>query len=144
MLPASVFGWDEKQLAGEAFVLGWREVVTLMFGQDKDDYTDLKYDFYQNMSTGVLTSADMINRLSDALNVQLSPGQTQAIDEFMNFQRRSCQKSSNNSTCSAGGTFYLEREIFDPNPLNVDWESGLYKIQGAMAIMMMLPDYRMK
>ena len=144
MLPPTVFGWNDKQLAGEAFVLGWREVVSLILSQDLDDYTKLKYDFYQSISGGVLTSSEMIARLSDALNVQLSPAQVQAIDDFMNFQRRSCQSWSNSSTCKAGGTFYLEREIFDPSPLNTDWESGLYKIQGAMAIMMMLPDYRMK
>jgi len=144
MLPSSVFGWNEKQLAGEAFVLGWREVVTLMLGQDKDDYTELKYDFFQSMSSGVLTSGDMLSRISDALNVQLSAGQLQALDDFMNFQRRTCQSWSNNDLCKAGAISYLEREIFDPNPLNMDWESGLYKMQGAMAIMMMLPDYRMK
>lgn len=144
MLPPTVFGWNDKQLAGEAFVLGWREVVSLMLSQDNDDYTKLKYDFYQNISAGVLTSSDLIARLSDALNVQLSAAQVQAIDEFMNFQRRTCQSWSTHPTCKAGGAFYLEREIFDPNPLNTDWESGLYKMQGAMAIMMMLPDYRMK
>lgn len=144
MLPPTVFGWNDKQLAGDAYVLGWREVVTLMLGQDNDDYSKLKYDFYSNISSGVSTSSDMISRLSNALNVQLSPGQIQAIDDFMNFQRRSCQSWSNNDTCKAGGTFYLERELFDPSPLNQDWESGLYKMQGAMAIMMMLPDYRMK
>jgi hypothetical protein len=144
MAPSTVFGWNERKLASEAYVLGWREVVTRILGQTKEDYDLLNYNFYNSIVGNVASSNEMLLKLSEILNVPLTLGQAAALDEFMNYNRRTCSSWHTNDVCKAGGTHFLERELFDPSSANTDWESGLYKVQGVMAIMMMLPDYRMK
>jgi hypothetical protein len=144
MLPPTVFGWNEKQLAGEAYVLGWRDVLIRMLSMDKESYEELKYDFYQNNLNGISNSQDLITRLSDILNVSLNANQITAMDNFMNYIRRQCQSWHNNDTCKSGASHFMERKLFDPSPQNEDGESGLFKAQGAMAILMMMPEYRMK
>lgn len=142
--PPTVFGWDEKRLAGEAFVLDWRNVAVEMLGQWNFN-KDYQYDVKAQMVNGVTSSLDAIQKYAKRLNVELTNEQVAQLDQFMNFQYRVCKDwRLNEDECKGGAPFYLEREAFDASPLNKNAWTSDYKVLGVIAALMMMPDYRMK
>ena len=144
LLPDTVFGWDSDKLAGEAFVLPWRNAVVEILEMDRDDYAEGGYDFHLRHLNGISGSSDLIDRYASWLNVTLNDQQKAHLETFLNFHRKQCRSWNRNSECQNGAETYLERELFDPSPLNQDDSTGVDKVHGLMAILMMMPEYRMK
>lgn len=140
----TVFGWDETRLAGEAYVLEWRNAALDLVAWWKDDLTDRGFDMYDQFLTGlpagVTASQGTIARLAKTFGVTLSATQTQALDNYMNYWANYCNYPQQASQgCQADG-FRYDRDLFDAHPQG-DYHT---KLQGVIAIMLMLPEYRLK
>jgi hypothetical protein len=144
LLPPTVFGWDEKQLAGEGFILGWRNAVVNLLSRGVNYYEEKEFDFKNVLLKDVATPQLAIAKYAKLFDVTLSDVQKAQLEQFMNYHRKRCWTGNTAVECRAGLTHFVEREIFDGNPANNDYESGLYKIQGLMSILLMMPEYRMK
>lgn len=141
-LPPSVFGWDEKRLAGEAFVLEGRNVFLSLLTQDSDDWkTDYGYDFHQRflatLPVGPIPALDLVNRLSTWLNVPLNQPQKNRLAEYLDFDLERCY---NTSQCG-GQRYRLIRDVFDPFPTSDNWN---YKLRGALIALTNMPNFSLK
>lgn len=143
LLPDTVFGWDEKRLSGEMFLLEWRNVSLWLLMQDKDDWkTEYGYDVHQRflatLPSNSQPSDELITRLSSWLGVSVTSSQRERMAQYLNFDLRRCY---NNSGACAGQQYELRRNIYDPYPTSSNWE---YKLRGALALLVNLPDYGVK
>jgi hypothetical protein len=144
LIPQSVFGWDEEVLAGEQYVLSWRNVVIDLVTEEKEYYLEKGYDIQKDLFSGITTGREAILNLARRLNITLTETQAVHLDQYMNFYLQNCGNNSTRPECIKGNPFYLVRELFDPSPLNENKWNSLYKMQGLIAILMMMPEYRMK
>jgi uncharacterized protein (DUF1800 family) len=144
LLPDTVFGWDVDKLAGEAFILPWRNIVSGLLEVNRKQFQEEEYPFFESLMGGLNNSTDAINRFSSWLNVELNDTQRTQLEIFMNNHRWKCQSYHNNSTCKSGGLFFTERELYDPSPLNNNDVSNLQKTLGLFAILLTTEGYRLK
>jgi hypothetical protein len=142
--PPSVFGWDEKKLAGEAFVLSWRNELNDILGK-WELRKDYNFDLNNIWLKGINTSQDLIAKYARELNLTLTPAQTQHLDYFLNYNYRICYDwRASDERCKGGAPGFIERNVFDPHPSNENLGTKDRKVQGLLALMMQLPEYRMK
>lgn len=143
--PSTVFGWNEKALAGEQYVLEWRNVILEMMTTgdwyfEEEDF-DLHARFVAPVQNDPHPSRALIDRIAGELNVTLTQAQRDHLDVYMNFERRECWgPGDDHPDCVAGNTHKLDREAFDPHP-DGEWN---YKLRGLISIIAQLPEYRMK
>jgi Protein of unknown function (DUF1800) len=145
LLPPTIFGWNEQKLASEAFVTSWRNVVETMLGRWDDFKEKTGYDFYNEVMKGVKAAPEMIEMISQRLNVTLTPEQKAQLEQYMNYQLKKCYDwRKNDAECKAGKEYYLERKMFDGSIDNKDSNTSEYKVQSLIGLLMTLAEYRMK
>ncbi len=75
-LPPTVFGIDEKQLAGESYVLAWRNALINIIEISDQDLGDDAYSLHQNFLTGIASdgaaSSKVISRVSSIFKIPLN------------------------------------------------------------------------
>ena len=145
LLPATVFGWDVNQLAGEHYVLPWRNVVISMMNRgssliDEDNY-DIRQRWFSGLGEGS-QSAAFIDRMSAWFNVSLSEHQKGQLDQYLNYYRTECRSWYVNEFGCVEGEMFLKRDVFDANPDTE--ENNIKKAQGLLAVLLTLPEYRLK
>lgn len=151
--PATVFGWSSRgDFAGQSYVLQRRNAIISILNQDLDDLKDKGFTYWDRFLQGLPTdgggSMAFINRLQSLFNVKLNPSQVAALDQFLNYDQRTCDRYSN---CAPGQQYYLSRRQFDPS---IDSEDeGRYtdtnhpyseKTRGAIAMVWMMAEAQMK
>lgn len=138
LLPPTIFGWNPQRLAGEAFVLEWRNTSLQLVLQDADDMREKGFDFKERFLTGLPTSSTpslaVIDRMSAWLNINLTAAQKATLDQYMNYTRVSCYSNCN------GQPTKVERDVFD-GALDGD---GEFKLRGLLNILATSNEYRMK
>lgn len=143
--PDTVFGWNERRLSGEPYVLPWRNVLIDYNNSSADDWRkNRNYDMYSlfvaNLPTGQTASQALIDRMAGVFGLSFTADQKAQLDQLMNFYRATCQDwNVNEYHCTVGQPF-LYRDQFDPYPTG-NWDN---KLQALMALMPMMPQYRMK
>lgn len=138
LLPPTIFGWNPERLAGEAFVLEWRNTSLLLVLQDAEQMRDQGFDFKERFLTGLPTtsapSLAVIDRMSEQLNINLTSGQRAVLDQYMNYTRQNCYQDCN------GQETHVVRDVFD-GALDGD---GEFKLRGLLNILATSNEYRMK
>jgi uncharacterized protein (DUF1800 family) len=139
---ATVFGWNERILAGESYVLAWRNVVLdIANGLGKEALQEQRgQNMHDLFLAGNPTSLETIDRVSSMLSVNVNGAQRASLDQYLNFYRTECQYWHVNERGCTEGEMFLLRDPFDSYPTG-DWES---KLQGLIAILAMQPEYRLK
>lgn len=140
----TVFGWDERQLAGEAYVLEWRNAVLRFTSRSNSDWLEQGFDcsqrFFSGIPTSLQASTALSQRFGDMLGVPLTQKQLQHLVQYLDYDYQIC---SNPSYCD-GKNFRITRRVFDPNPESDESKGGCYKARGVLTILAALPEYRMK
>lgn len=140
LLAPTVFGWDPQRLASEAFVLEWRNVVLSILTRSASTYENRNFNFHsqflQGLPTNTTPSLAAIDRFARRLGLSLTAEQVATLDQYMNWDRVRC----NGSRCG-GASHELRRSVYDPHPGNPNHET---KTRGALAILAMLDQYRVK
>ncbi len=140
LLPNTIFGWDQRKLAGEAYVLNWRNSLLSLTTQGTDSLKQKGYDMWGTLVAGLpgqrAASLEMIERMARWLEVSLNDAQIARLDQYMNYNLARCY---NPSQCG-GNQYRLDRKLFDSAP-DSDFET---KTRGLLTILSMMPDYRMK
>lgn len=140
-LPATVFGWDEKQLAGESYVFDWRDVVVRLFAQGKNSLEEQGYDIYTKLLPGQPTSMEVVDRFSSLLGLELNPNQKQVLDDYLNYSLIQCRSYHVEDYGCEVGKLFQWRDAFDSHP---QAEGGDWKAKGLLTILATLPQYRVK
>jgi len=126
--PASVFGWDEKVLAGASYIKIWRDVsnqlVTKTEGSVANYFT--KYSLRDKFWTGLSSTDQLVDRLSRTFNVPLNNSQRGFLKNYLDTQPRAGGDPQSSPFSTAGATQQEER------------------IKGAIAILVNQPSYRTK
>lgn len=136
----TVFGWNEHNLAGEAFVVAWRNVATKVVNKSNEWLEEQNYSFYdrflKSFPTGAKHSTVAIQRAAAALSTPLNPDQVQVMESYMDYNLVEC---GNPAEC--GGNEYK----LVPVGFFADPESpSLYKFRGALIALATIDQYRMK
>ncbi len=140
--PNSVFGWNETALAGESYVLAWRNVVLdIVNGLSPESLLENRgYDMHARYLSDNPSALVAIDRVASGLNIPLNEAQRQALEQYMNFHRTTCRSWHVQSYGCTEGELFLERRQFDSYPQG-NWDDKLRPLIGLLA---MLPEYRMK
>lgn len=144
--PDTVFGWDEKILADEARVLNWRNKLLPLIQQNDDDFEEAGYDLHARFLYDYPGTQVLIQRVADQLNVELNQVQLNRLIEYMDYVMELCTWG-HQTQCAAGqsylgqGVYFLKRNQYDPHIDSGNWKN---KLKGLIALIAMLPDYRMK
>jgi len=140
--PVTVFGWNERVLAGESYVLAWRNVVLdIANGLGVDALKNSRnQDMHELFLSGNPTSLETVDRVSGMLSVPVNAAQRASLDQYLNFDRTMCQSWQANEHGCTQGQMFLYRSPFDSYPTG-EWEG---KLQGLLAILAMQPEYRLK
>jgi hypothetical protein len=125
---SSVFGWDEKVLAGGSYIKIWRDVSNQLITKTVGSYADYftKYSLRDHFWTASSTTDDLIDRLSSCFNVPLNSAQRGFLKNYLDTQPRLGQPALSSPFSSAGATQQEER------------------IKGAIEILVNQPSYRTK
>jgi hypothetical protein len=128
MAPSSVFGWDEKVLAGASYIKIWRDVSNQLVTKTVGSYADYftKYSLRDHFWTGLTTTDQLIDRLSSCFNVPLNSGQRGFLKNYLDTQPRAGGSPVSSPFSSAGAT---QQEL---------------RIKGAISILVNQPSYRTK
>jgi uncharacterized protein DUF1800/purple acid phosphatase-like protein len=128
MAPNSVFGWDEKVLAGASYIKTWRDVSNQLITKTVGSYADYftKYSLRDHFWTGLSTTDQLIDRLSSCFNVPLNSSQRGFLKNYLDTQPRPGASPQSSPFSSAGAT---QQEL---------------RIKGAIAILVNQPSYRTK
>ena len=126
--PNSIFGWDEKVLAGASYIKIWRDVsnqlLTKTLGSNGEHLA--KYSLRANFWTGLSTTDALIDKLTRCFNVPLNAAQRDLLKNYLDTQPRLGGSALGSPFTSAGTTQQEER------------------IKGAIAILINQPSYRTK
>jgi hypothetical protein len=125
---SSVFGWDEKVLAGASYIKIWRDVSNQLITKTVGSYADYftKYSLRDHFWTGLSTTDQLIDRLSSCFNVPLNSSQRGFLKNYLDTQPRPGASPQPSQFSSAGAT---QQEL---------------RIKGAIAILVNQPSYRTK
>lgn len=138
LLPPTIFGWNPRRLAGEGYVLEWRNTVNRLVLQGTDDMAEMGYDLKQRFLTGLpggqSASLAVIDRMSKWLGVSLNDSQKAVFDQYMNYDRVNCYSDCN------GQETVIRRDVFD-GALDGD---GEFKLRGLLDLIATSNEYRMK
>jgi len=126
--PNSVFGWDEKVLAGASYIKSWRDVSNQLVTTTAGLYANYfaKYSIRDHFWTGLSTTDQLIDRLTRWFNVPLNDGQRGFLKNYIDTQPKLGGSPQSSPFSSAGATQQEER------------------IRGAIAIIVQQPAYRTK
>lgn len=138
LLPPTVFGVNEKKLAGESFVLEWRNSLTMILRQSDQDFEDSGYSLHNRFLSGISSDGQasllLSNRLADFFNLKLNQNQIDQVVQYLDYNLRNCYGNNCN-----GQPTYLERDQYDPHPLS---ENATWKLRGALKILLDQAEFR--
>ncbi len=141
----TVFGWDEVHLAGEGYVMEWRNVALDFVQWGDEDLIEKGYNLHAQFLSNPPATDQLIRRTADRFNVSLNDAQVASLVQYMNYNLEDCDWG-HQSECAAGQSYqglgqdYLDKDLFDPDAASDNW----WKIRGVIGTLVMLPDYRMK
>lgn len=145
LLPATVFGWDDQRLAGESFVLEWRNAVLWMLNWSIDSLEEEGFSFYDRFLQGIegapFQSSALVDRMSAEFGVPINGTQRAHLVQYLDYNRKKCGSKDSHPDCEAGGTHKLVRDVFDAHP---EADEDFLKTRGIIVLMAMSPDYRVK
>jgi hypothetical protein len=141
--PNTIFGWDEKVLAGASYVKTWRDVsnqlVTKTVGSDSDLFA--RYNLDSNLVNGVSSTGQLVDRLSLWFNVPLNATQRGFLENYLNTQARLCTSSTQTEpACREGKRFFAVNSPF----FSAGTTARTERLKGAIAILVNQPSYRTK
>jgi len=128
MAPSSIFGWDEKVLAGASYIKTWRDVSNQLITKTVGSYADYftKYSLRDHFWTASSTTDDLIDRLTSCFNVPLNATQRGFLKNYLDTQPRLGAQAQPSPFSSSGAA---QQEL---------------RIKGAIAILVNQPSYRTK
>jgi len=142
--PATIFGWDETKLAGEAYTLEWRNAILELVNKDNyikhptGNYQIREEVFYRTkFLAGAEGSAPLIDKISTTLGVQLNVDQKATLYRYM---RNDYNCPGNDNTQCHGEAQYLE----DKGEPATTVKRSDAKVRGLISLIAMLPEYRLK
>jgi len=141
----TVFGWNEVSLADESRVLDWRNFIIMMIAQSNEDLAEQNYDLHAKFLSDQPSINTLIHRVADWLNVSLNQDQVSEFVQYLNYDLEPCNWG-HQQACASGlsykgeGEFFLDKNLYDPDIASDNW----WKVRGLIAIISMLPEYRMK
>jgi hypothetical protein len=126
--PNSIFGWEEKVLAGASYIKLWRDVSNQLLTKTNGSNGEhlAKYSLRANFWTGLSTTDALVDKLSRCFNVPLNAAQRDLLKNYLDTQPRLGQSALGSPFPSAVATQQEER------------------IKGAIAILINQPSYRTK
>jgi Protein of unknown function (DUF1800) len=132
--PNTIFGWDEKVLAGASYIKGWRDVTNQLLTKTVGSVSDFfaKYDIAATNGpflSGVSTTGQLVDRLSRWFNVPLNSAQRGFLDNYLNTQ-----------PIFQGGTVVGQNSPF----FSASTTTKRERLKGAIAILITQPSYRTK
>ena len=126
--PNSIFGWDEKVLAGASYIKTWRDVsnqlLTKTVGSNGEHLA--RYSVRDHFWTGLSTTDQLIDRLTSCFNVPLNSTQRGFLKNYLDTQPRLGGSAQPSPFPTAGATQQEER------------------LKGAIEILVNQPSYRTK
>jgi Protein of unknown function (DUF1800) len=126
--PNSIFGWDDKVLAGASYIKIWRDVsnqlLTKTVGSNAEHLA--RYSLRDRFWTGLSSTDALIDRLTSCFNVPLNSAQRGHLKTYLDTQPRQGASAQPSPFPNAGATQQEER------------------IKGAVAILINQPSYRTK
>lgn len=146
----TVFGWDPKDLAAEARILGGRNAILDITKESSDNLEKEGYDLHAALLGGLPVSGKSdseatIERMAQLLGVDLNATQVATLKTYMDFNLYPCSwnqsKCKNGAGYQGGNEYYIVNEPYSVNELFEDWE---YKLRGLLTILGQLPQYRSK
>jgi hypothetical protein len=139
--PQTVFGWDEKVLAGASYVKIWRDVVNQLVTTTAGSYADYfeKYNLETNILNGLSTTDQVIDRLSRWFNVPLNNVQRGFLNEYLNTRPMPCSSDPTQQACREGRKIFVQSSPFFGSGVN-----RKERLKGAIAILVNQPSYRTK
>ncbi len=145
--PPTIFGWNEQKLAGEAYILDWRKVVIDIVNDDTqhqvpgENYKTDDGVFYRNQFlNGVGTASALVDRVAAVLGITVSAAEKETLARYVRYDYYNCEDYYWIQECRGGQPFYME-DIGEPLATREDSEA---KVRGLVALMSMLPSYRLK
>jgi uncharacterized protein (DUF1800 family) len=147
--PPTVFGWDEKRLAAELYVIPWRSALAMLVSQDAATLmTRHGFSFTQRFAAGIPTGESaalaLVDRLAQWFNIELTDAQKSHLTTYLNNEYVRCSTSEKNDPtmgCDGSGN-RLKRDLYDPHPA----ADSRYEVRlrGTIAALLGLPQYRVK
>jgi hypothetical protein len=126
--PNSIFGWDDKVLAGASYIKIWRDVsnqlLTKTVGSVAEHFA--RYSLRDHFWTGLSSTDQLIDKLSRCFNVPLNASQRGFLKNYLDTQPRVGGSPLSSPFPTAGATQQEER------------------LKGAIAILVNQPSYRTK
>ena len=116
--PNTIFGWDEKVLAGASYIKTWRDVsnqlVTKTVGSVADYFARYNLeDPNGHFLNGVSTTGQLVDRLSRWFNTPLNSTQRGFLENYLNTQPRLCTSSTQTEqACRDGGKIFVQNSPF--------------------------------
>lgn len=148
--PETVFGWDVNVLAGEQMQVAWWNLVIDYFINLNlaSLHQNFGFNYYNRFvadlhNQGLGTSENVLLRLAREFGVSLNPSQLDHLNQLMNY---SLTTSGCPAQCS-GLPYRLVRDQYDSHPEADESGFGLRgqrKLRSAIALIVQLPEYRVK
>ena len=141
--PPTIFGWDEKRLAGESYVLEWRNAIIDFVNRDNQvrnsqgNLVNERALYRLKFLPGNESTDGLISRVASTLGIELNAAQRASLYKYVR-NEYDCPRSDL-TTCN-GEAEYLT-DIGEPSSTVVKSDS---KVRGLVALMTMLPEYRLK
>jgi uncharacterized protein (DUF1800 family) len=139
--PRTVFGWDEKSLASQSVLSTLRNEVQDNFYYLMDRFVYNGKDFKSFLHANVTKPADLIDKLSRYLNVDLSSEQKKRIENFANNRISLCNKDNQDPVCKTGAEFSQYPAPYNPNGDNY---LGYDVTLAILYVMLTMPEYYLK
>ncbi|MCO6429607.1 MAG: DUF1800 family protein [Deltaproteobacteria bacterium] len=148
-LPPTVFGWNERRLAGEQWVLPWRNAVVWILNQDSDDLEErggfsYRTRFFSGLPAAGTAAPVLVDNIAAMLNVPLTDAQKAHLVQFLDYDYVQCSNSEKQDPtkgCDADGN-RLKYRVFDPHPESDD--VNVTDLRGVIAAIAMQTAYRLK
>jgi hypothetical protein len=142
--PPTIFGWNEKVLAGAGYIKTWRDVANNLLTVTTYARADFfaKYSLREHFSNGLTSTGALIDRLSRAFNVPLNATQRAFLDNFLNTEPALCDSTTQTEpACKEGGKVFARESKFYGKATAGQQEE---RIKGAISILVNQPSYRTK
>lgn len=147
LLPESIFGWDEAQLAGEAFVFDWRNTSERILdrGVLHKDERGNSFESFNILGEDIQFSEETVERVADILNVNLNALQKGETLKFLDYRSLACtSERMTQGLCDDINSYYLVLNTFVANPRHESASHYRNKFHALIGMLVNLPDYRMK
>ncbi|MCI5064853.1 DUF1800 domain-containing protein [bacterium] len=143
-----IFGWDNRKLASEAFVIERRNVVVEMVNYMHYNLPDeWNYDVYEifvaDLDPGLNSAEALVDRTAELLGLELNAAQREAAAYYLNYNWETCNGNEPDLLGCEEGEKFAKREAFDAAP---DAPEHLMerKVQGLLALLATSDEYNLR